>query len=82
MAWHWPWLSPSRAETTRVERKAGPLGGLVAFHAQGEALWTRRDYAALAREGFMKNPIVYRSVRLIAEAAASVPWLMVVPPVF
>ena len=35
-----------------------------------------RDYAAFAREGFMQNAIVYRSVRMIAEAAASVPLLL------
>jgi len=76
MAWNWPWSHKDRVGIARVERKDSPLGGLVAFHAQGEARWTRRDYAALAREGFMRNPIVHRSVRLIAEAAASVPWLL------
>jgi HK97 family phage portal protein len=38
--------------------------------------WAPRDYAAFAREGFMQNPIVYRSVRMIAEAAASVPIML------
>ena len=36
-------------------------------------MWTPRDLAALAREGFTENAIVYRAVRMIAEAAASVP---------
>jgi HK97 family phage portal protein len=81
MAWTWPWSRDRANDVARpaggaIERKAGPLGGLVAFHAQGEPRWTRRDYGALAREGFMRNPIVHRSVRLIAEAAASVPWLL------
>jgi HK97 family phage portal protein len=78
MAWRWPWSRDRVNDGVRlaVEQKAGPLGGFLAFHAQGEAQWTRRDYAALAREGFMRNPIVHRSVRLIAEAAASVPWLL------
>ena len=35
-----------------------------------------RDYAALAREGYMQNPVVYRAVRMVAEAAAAVPWLL------
>jgi len=26
-------------------------------------VWSPRDYAAFAREGFMQNAIVYRSVR-------------------
>ena len=37
------------------------------------AAWAPRDYTAFAREGFMQNAIVYRCVRMIAEAAASVP---------
>jgi HK97 family phage portal protein len=31
------------------------------------------DYASLCREGFARNPIAHRCVRLIAESAASVP---------
>ena len=48
----------------------------VALHAAGEAHWTRRDYAALAREGFMRNPVVHRSVRLISGTASAIPWLL------
>lgn len=59
-----------------LEAKASATGRLIAFHAQGNPVWTPRDYAALAREGFQKNPVVYRCVRLISEAAASVPWLL------
>ena len=32
--------------------------------------WTPRDYESLAREGFAKNAVAYRCVRMIAEAAA------------
>lgn len=46
---------------------------LVALHAAGKPVWTPRDYAALAREGYMSNAIVHRAVRLVAEAAGSVP---------
>jgi HK97 family phage portal protein len=38
-------------------------------------VWTPRNYAALAQEGFAGNPMGYRAVRMIAEAAASIPWL-------
>src|SRR5690606_13423418 len=38
--------------------------------------WGHRDYAAFAREGFMQNAVLYRAVRMIAEAAASVPLLL------
>jgi len=40
----------------------------------GEAArWGRRDYTGYATEGFMQNPVVYRGVRMIAEAVASCP---------
>ena len=55
------------------ERKASAARSLVALSMQGQAAWTPRDYLALAREGFAQNAIVYRAVRMIAEAAASVP---------
>ncbi len=47
-----------------------------AFDRLGSPAWAPRDYAAFAREGFMQNAILYRSVRMIAEAAASVPLLL------
>jgi len=58
------------------EAKASATAALIAFQTHGAPAWTPRDYAALAREGYAKNAIVYRSVRMIAEAAASVPWLL------
>src|SRR3712207_4883484 len=48
----------------------------VAFYAAGRPVWTPRDYAALAREGFQKNAVVHRAVRLVAEAAASLPLIL------
>ena len=58
------------------EAKASATAALIAFQTHGAAAWTPRDYAALAREGCAKNAVVYRCVRMIAEAAASVPWLL------
>lgn len=45
----------------------------MAWHALGRAVWPTRDPAAFAREGYMRNAIAYRCVRMIAEAAASAP---------
>jgi HK97 family phage portal protein len=75
MAWTWPWRTGAGNEIARPEHK-GLAGGFVAFHMQGDAAWTRRDFATLSREGFMRNPIVHRTVRLISETAAAIPWLM------
>ncbi|KLK92721.1 portal protein [Microvirga vignae] len=55
------------------EAKASRAHSAVAFYFDGRAVWTPRDYTALAREGFQKNAIVHRAVRLVAEAAASLP---------
>jgi HK97 family phage portal protein len=67
-------LSPFRSATTaRVEHKASATKGVVTMHGPAHAVWTPRNYGALAKNGVMKNPVVYRCVRLIAEAAASVP---------
>ncbi|CAO4148598.1 phage portal protein [Methylorubrum aminovorans] len=44
-----------------------------ALYGEGRAVWTTRDYTALAREGFQRNAVVHRAVRLVAEAAAALP---------
>ncbi|HQF30677.1 MAG TPA: phage portal protein, partial [Hyphomicrobiales bacterium] len=59
-----------------AEAKASRSAGVIALANVGRPVWTPRDYAALAREGYAKNPVVYRSVRMIAEAVASLPWLV------
>ena len=76
MGWNWPWARSPRRASVRVEEKQVGGHGFVALHAQGAPQWTRGDYAALAREGFMRNPIVHRAVRMIAESAAAVPLLL------
>ncbi len=58
------------------EQKASATAPLIAIHTNGQPVWTPRDYANLSREGFMQNPVVYRCVRMIAEASASVPLLL------
>ncbi|MBK1625360.1 phage portal protein [Afifella marina] len=59
-----------------LEAKASRTGPLIAFSHTGAPVWTPRHYAALARRGYMENAIVYRAVRLVSEAAASVPLLL------
>lgn len=74
MGWNWPWAKARGTMAHTETKQAGH--GLIALHLQGSGSWTRADYAALSREGFMRNAIVHRAVRMIAEAAASVPWLL------
>lgn len=58
------------------EAKASRTSQVLAFESGGRARWTPRDYAALAREGYLANAIVHRAVRLIAENAASCGFLL------
>jgi HK97 family phage portal protein len=64
------WLAPARSSVPETKRsRTAPL---IAWHNAGRAVWTPRDYAALAREGYQTNAIVHRCVRLVAESAAQV----------
>ncbi|MBO6637922.1 MAG: phage portal protein [Roseitalea sp.] len=56
------------------EQKSALAQGFVAMHTMLDAGWTHASFSALAREGFMRNPIVHRCVRMVSEAAAAVPW--------
>ena len=56
-----------------MERKASATGRVVALAAgSGRVAWSARDTASLTRGGFIGNPVGFRSVKLIAEAAAAV----------
>src|SRR5437868_5296954 len=63
-----------RRNTAPPERKSATP--LIALSLTARPSWGARDYAGLAREGVMKNAVVYRCIRMIAEAAASVPFLL------
>lgn len=57
----------------RREQKQSAAGAVIAMNVVGKPVWTPRNYTALAQEGFAKNAVAYRCVRMIAEACASVP---------
>jgi HK97 family phage portal protein len=54
---------------------SGMTSAFAVLSGEGAAHWSGRSYAALARSGFMRNPVAHRAMRMIAEAAAAVPWL-------
>lgn len=66
-------LSSVRALFGAGEAKHSATRQLIALQTPSGPVWTPRDYAAIARNGFARNVIAYRCVRLVAEAAASVP---------
>lgn len=60
-------------------QKASAVSGLMgsaskaAFISFSSPRWTGRSYEQLSREGFRKNVVVNRCVRILSESAASVP---------
>lgn len=56
----------------RTKQSAG--GPLLVRAGIGQPRFTPRRYDRLAEEGYRKNVIAYRCVRLIAQNAAAVPW--------
>ena len=58
------------------EQKSVPQLPLVSLYNVGQPYWAPRNYLHFARAGFSGNAVAYRSVRMIAEAVASVPLLL------
>lgn len=55
------------------EVKASSAGPMIVSNSAGQAQWTKRDLQLYARDGYQRNAVVYRCIRLIAESAASIP---------
>ena len=68
----WPFGQAGRGRAP--EAKESRTGGVIALSGVGRPRWTPNDYASLAREGYQKNAVAYRCIRMIAEAAASAPF--------
>ena len=64
-------LVGGRANTPDETKSGGQ--SLFTLTRLGEANWTGRGFASLTTEGFGRNPVVYRCVRMVAEAANRVP---------
>jgi HK97 family phage portal protein len=55
------------------DRKASVTGAILAMGGQAPVAWSPRDTPSLIRNGFAGNPVGFRCVKLIAEAAAAIP---------
>ncbi len=62
-----------RRGTGVPETKASATGRVVAWGSSGRVAWSARDTVSLTRAGFTGNPVGFRAVKLIAEAAAALP---------
>ena len=71
MKFGWPFTSGTQATGPHNAKAGVPL---VALAEPGAAIWGGSDGAALARDGYLRNAIAYRCIRMVAEAAATIPF--------
>lgn len=64
---------PGRKVSAAAAATAAVASPVVAFQGAGRAAWSSRDVGTLTRIGFLGNPVAFRCVKVIAEAAAAVP---------
>ena len=65
-----------RRAAPATERKASATGRVAAWGSAGRVAWSARDTVTLTKVGFMGNPVGFRCVKLIAEAAAALPLVL------
>jgi HK97 family phage portal protein len=65
-----------RAPKAAPEAKASATGRVMAWAGSGRVAWSPRDVVSLTKSGFQGNPIGFRAVKLIAEAAAALPLVL------
>lgn len=58
------------------QAKASATGRLVAHLNGGRVAWSPRDTVSLTKQAFTGNPVWFRAVKLIAEAAAALPLVL------
>ena len=69
------WLKKPARQDAFVEYK-NSTGSFIALHSAGNALWSSLEGKDHAAQAFAKNPVVYRCIRMISEAASSMPFMI------
>ena len=64
------WFKP------HTSSKASRAGALLSISGLGRARWTPRRYDRLAEEGYRRNVVAFRCIREVAQAAATLPWVL------
>lgn len=72
-----PAAVPAAVPAPVTETKASAAGNLIAWpSATGRAAQAPQGTAQLTQAGFLRNPVGFRAVRLIAESAAALPLVL------
>jgi len=61
---------------TVPEQKASATGPIMSWHGAGRVAWSPRDTVTLTKTGFSGNPVGFRCVKMVAEAAAALPLVL------
>ncbi|MBI1416679.1 MAG: phage portal protein [Limimaricola sp.] len=56
--------------------KASATGPVISWQGAGRVAWSPRDVVTLTRAGYLGNPVGFRAVQIIAEAAAALPLVL------
>ncbi len=65
-----------RRTESPAETKASAAGRVLPWAGSGRVAWSARDIPSLTRSGFQGNPVGFRAVKLIAEAASALPLVL------
>lgn len=65
-----------RSDAQAPEAKASATGRVASWSVAGRVAWSPRDVVSLTRTGFSGNPVGFRAVKLIAEAASALPLIL------
>lgn len=58
------------------EQKQSQFGPMAVRMSIGQGQWPGRNQAEYAHEGYRKNSVAYRCIRMVAQGAASIPWCL------
>ena len=64
------------AAVAATEQKASAAGPLLALQGAGRVVWSPRDTSSLTRSGYTGNPVGFRCVKMLSEAAAVLPLVL------
>ena len=59
-----------------LSTKASAAGQAIAYWTVGQPVHTRRDFENFSREAYVQNAIAHRCIAMIANCAASAPWML------
>jgi HK97 family phage portal protein len=70
------WKNIARTALAPFLAKASAVGPLIARVMLGHAVWPKRDYEKLGREGYQQNAVVHACIELISKAVADIPMIV------